>query len=729
MYSRRKVAARVAEAESEFQFTLVEHSPAEIDEFREHLRKTAERIDGDGKLTYCRPFEPWEQQFIFNEKIMVSCDALYWMTRYAYVSDEANIIRRFTLRVPQELFFSIICDLENLDAPIEIQNLKARQLGSTTLIELIVSHRISFFHGVNAVIASADKSKTPLMAKKLFLAYDEMPEWIKPRWTRRVESDNGLLEFDSIKSGVSFQHGSQMSGISRGSTPTIYHLSEVASFTNPEAQIEASLLRAVHASPNVFGVLESTAEGDAGWWPETWRTSKELWPKGRSRFCPLFLPWYVGTDIYPTPTWIRVRPIPLDWVPLDDTRRHVAAAELYVRSHPLLKNHLGKDWRMPLKQQWFWEVEHEQAKRKGTEATFYQEMAGDDVSCFINSFDSVFGREVIAEVDSRRMRDYKVYGIVGQSIEDRHEPSTDDIDYTLEREIVSYRSPRGDSWRWELVPLSAPSDADEESQFDPDGKLIVFFPPQPGVDYSIGIDTSNGIGQDSTCISVVAVGKNGLPDVQVAEYRSRHVSHVEAFAPAMAISSYYARHMGDGYGGLGSGPSPYREPLVGIEQIRAVGDTCQLQMRKLGYSRFHQFQRYDAKDLRKKKATRLGWFTTGWSRPILCDGFVVSVQNGWCVVNSPWTIYEMSHWEVHYTASGKEKKEHASGEHDDGIFALAIATHIAHDMETMTERSSKKCEATLSADDTLPPLDLAPIPRCNVPSNGSTRMTMEELLG
>ena len=110
--------------------------------------------------------------------------------------------------------------------------LKARQLGMTTLVELLIMFRIVFGYGVNAVIASADQGKSLMMAKKLLMAYDMLPVWLRPQYSARVESDRGKLEFASLNSGVSVQHGNQMSGIARGATPTVYHLSECASFSN-----------------------------------------------------------------------------------------------------------------------------------------------------------------------------------------------------------------------------------------------------------------------------------------------------------------------------------------------------------------------------------------------------------------------------------------------------------------------------------------------------------------
>jgi hypothetical protein len=140
-------------------------------------------------------------------------------------------------------------------------------------------------------------------------------------------------------------------------------------------------------------------------------------------------------------------------------------------------------------------------------------------------------------------------------------------------------------------------------------------------------------------------------------------------------------------------PVPYRNPYIAIEQIAAVGDTCQLQMRKMGISRFHKMTRYDSKPqkMRKKDAHKEGWYTYGWSRAMLTDSFVILVQNKWYKINSPFTIYEADHWEVHFTAGGeKEKFEHQADCTDDGLFANAMAAFCPNDTRSLAERTAKQ---------------------------------------
>lgn len=709
MYAPARIAERLAEAESVYQRRFEYHSPDEVDRFEQHLTKQNLYLyDEFGKPTSTQSLTEFERDWMLNEQVLILCDATYFLTRYAFLKDEKNIIHRFQWRVPQRLLYDIICDLEAMEAAIEIQILKARQLGCSTLVELLIAHRVIFSYGTNAIIASADQTKTGLMANMLLLAYDMLPVWLRPQFTRRVESDRGMLVFGHTSSGVSFQHGTQTSGIARGTTPTVYHLSECASFSDPVNQIEAALFKAVHASPNVFGVLESTGEGDKGWWPDTWRHAKLNWKHGRARLCPIFLPWFCGVNLYPTPTWIRTHAVPADWSPNRETREHVAKCELYVASSPLLSKHLvayhdslGIDtstgWRMPRAQQWYWEVEHEQAKAKGIESIFLQEMAGDDEEALQRSSESVFGHETIKVIDEHRKRDYLVYGLSGQSIEEAHEPPTEDIDYSRERVPIRYANTRGETYRWELIPLRFSNPLRETEPVDAIGKLLVFHPPRPRVSYSIGVDTSEGKGEDSTVISVFSVGDRTAPDTQCAEFASPYVNHVEAFSFILAIAAYYGQFMA-------IGDTRWKEPYVSIEQVAAVGDTAQLQMRKMGYSNFHRMTRYDSKHVKKNSATKLGWYTFGWSRPLLVGNFVHAAQNGWMEINSPWMIHEMRHFEVHVTATGKERLEHEEGEHDDRLFAGAMAVFCPHDLDTLADRSKKRSMDTM----TRPEIDTSP---------------------
>lgn len=729
MYARSLVEARIEIAQRELGFDLEYHSTSEIDDFQTRMEEKypdsytqARRASQGGKDTQSsfqtgmirslsEKLSSEEIRFIRNERALSMCDASYFLERYFWIKTPAAI-QRFTYLPGQRVYFNVISEIEDLGFPIELICCKARQHGISTLTEGLMVHRVNFGYGVNAVVASADQTKTSKMAQMTFLGYDMLPWWMAATSTRRVESNAGMLVFGELRSGISFQHGSQTSGIARGDTVKLYHLSEVASYTNPEYQIEASLDKCVHPYPDVFGVLESTAEGDTGWFADTYWFSKREWLTTRkARRAALFLPWFLGTDKYPTPTWIRTHPVPRDWNPEDETHAMMQRAQEYIRTSDVLQKVLGTRWTLPREQAWWWECTFLEARAKGTEKLHYQEYPTDDREAFQSSYDNVFGREVIAEIESRRKTEYDAYAIVGQSIEEDFEPEPEEIDEDARVVPVSfYNRVKEKTYKWEFQPVfwEEPFRSLEDIKAESDkhlGKLFVYHRPEPGYDYAIGIRTGNGIGSGQTAIAVSRRGRDPQEiDVQAAEFRSMSVSHVDAYAFALSIAAYYSQYLHE---------LPKRvkfdQPYVSMEQVESVGDIVFQQMHKMGYRRFHKMRRYDTDPKHNKIADsrKVGWFNFGWARPIFMDTFVSWVRCGWYKLNSPYSIWEADHWEQKTTTPGKAKYIASENSSDEGLLANALAAFCVNDTAAMAERTTKRNYEGRSH---KPKLDITPTP-------------------
>ena len=748
MYHPSIVSERIGFAEEKIGWRLERHSPADIDQFNADLerkyfdeynkaKKAAQAVDDQRRTKtlqftlqrlLCNPEDPKlnadEVRFMQNERYLVMCSAAYFLEQYYWILNTSNTKQRFSWKghSGQRVLFNCIAHLEHMRVAIEILLAKARQLGMTTLVEGLMLCKVLFSQsGVNAVIASANVDKTREMVNKVLLAYDKLPWWLSPTWTARQRSDAGFINFGEQSASISFQHGEQNTPISMGTTVIAYHLSEVSNYADAcEHLIELGLWKAVHPSRRVFGILESTCKGDVGWWHDEYWNCKENWEAGGSRCMALFLPFYCCDDQYPNETEMRAHPIPEGWEPIPETRKMVNESMAYVESSPVLLRVLmqdGKPWEMRREQAHFWEWNFLSARRKGTEKSWYQEMPHTDEAAFQGSYENVFGKELIAELDTRRESDYDVYGIVGQSIEDRHEPEEDEIDYGTP-EMPTYKVPvrwtskRNQIYNWTLLPLeweepfrelSKMREADRDEHF---GKLFVYLHPEPGYDYSIGVRASSGLGSDASAIAVCRRARNWQDhDVQAAEWRDNSVSHVEVFAWAMAIAAYYAKYMTKEH----HCPTNYRMPYMAIEQVEQVGDTCQLQMRKMGYTRMHRMIRYDSNPAynRKAKSHKDGWYTFNWSRPMLTDGFVVTVQNGWYELNSAYTLWEMQHWEVHYKGeSGKVVYEAGEETTADGLKANALAAFCPNDIRSLTERTTKRFME--GGEERRPALDIEP---------------------
>lgn len=488
------------------------HSPEQCQAARKHLEKI--RDPETGNLN--RQLTPEEFVWVRNERILCQCDFGYWLTRYAHIRDWSDHVALITPNIAQRMVISIWGEMEEAQFAILMLQLKARRLGVSTVTELAVAHRSQFYSNINSVVASSDPDKSAEMAGIMELTWDNSPWWLMPSVT--AQRSGTLIEFGMQNSAVSIQHGTQFSGIARGSTPSVFHLSELPDFNDPEGLIDASLLRAVIDSPSTFGVLESTAAGRGNWLHKKWKFCVSNWPK-TSRLRPVFLPWYVGSDIYPTATWLRQHPIPANHQFQSITLRHAERATEYVRTNELLRRYLGEDWKMPERQMWFWEATRQEYEAQGTLGKFLSELCSDDVEAFQHDKHNPFGVELISQYHAATSRlTPRVYGFQGRGnvIPDRLQPDRRDIDPNLPP--INYKPLPGATAEAprdvRLVPLKWQG----ASTFDPLGKLLIWKDWEEGYTYANGVDTAYGIGKDRSVIETLREGTLDRNEEQCAEF-------------------------------------------------------------------------------------------------------------------------------------------------------------------------------------------------------------------
>ena len=680
MYDRSVVSQRLERASKRLGFDLEPHALPTCRSAVDNLNKL---VDDQGNIR--RPLKPDEIKWIRNERAVCQCDFLYWITRYAYIKDWTDRPVLFKPNIAQEIKLDIWAMLEREGRAISEMDEKARQLGVTTLTELAVAHRVQFYPYVNAVVGSADPDKSLKMSGIMEFCWKMQPWWILPKVTKYNSGE--LIEFGEQNSGVSIQHGSQFTGIARGSTPTVAHLSELVDFKKPEQLVDASLLRAMHESPFLFLVLESTAHGRHNWWHRTWEYSKENWASGRARLFPVFLPWFVGRDLYPTNTWIHSRPIPKDWKPMGLTIAHAERAKNYVKASPILRKHIGENWTMPLDQMWFWEVTRAEYEAKNELAEFYSEMPADDQEAFQSLHNSVFSTDVI-QIYRERSRDPEtVFGIIGPESEIplRMQPDRREINPNLPPLTIRCRwNPTKPVHEYQLLPLRF----EGYSTYDPMGKLIVWEFPEDEQEYGVGVDTADGIGLDRSVVEVLRKGTSARDDAQVAEFASPYVNAFDLWPICLAVGTLYSTKRA----------GQLKQAKMVIECNRN-GESTQFELRKRGWANFHQWMRYDAKRLRQSAAQKIGWFTTEWSREMMMDYLIKMLRDGWVDIFSPWFVSEMADLE---REMGKQKIRAAYGGHDDRIMALGIVLFSLHVMELRgpkrimaLERASSREEAVV----------------------------------
>jgi hypothetical protein len=701
MYSEKVVLRNLDEFAAREGWYPISHTYDEVREFSAYIDSLV-KIESNSKTSYIsftgsitsrrkKEIARW----IENEQALCGLDSSYWERNYAWVCDEKGQIFKFANRRSQEVFDSIIADFDLRGVSIELLILKARQVGISTKTALKFIHRLMFIPHTQAVMASVMKEKSELIGRILDTAYNRSPWWLVPRRMPKRSFANGSI--------LSIQSGMQATGLAQGWTPTCVHISELADVPNPKVTIEEGLFRAAHSSRNLFMVLEGTGGGNTGWLADTWRASKEDFPV--ARLCPVFIPWAMCPDIYPEPDWLRKFPVPADFQSRmhDATRKHVIKCESYIRNTPYLARIAGHDWRMPPEQKWFWQFNYDAACKNHTQKTWAAQMPADDYEALTGIHDTVFDPEVLMEAEDRlyevrswpelvkpgtsampgvkrvRRQPLEMYAITGHDVDKAFYPPDDRIDWTKDCVRVDWESHRGQSYEWTMVPLLPPNEDDERSTMD---YLLIFEWPRNGQRYSCGIDTADGLGKEGeerTCVSVTKNRFHGDCDQQVAELTSNRINSAQIVAFAACIGALYGPSCPDARG-----------MKYAIEQISGPGDTCQHQLKMMGFFNHHIPRRYDSKKIRDDSSRKEGWYSSTWSVPMLMGRFVEAVNGGWYEPRSKWLIEELRTLERHEAGGGKSKMEHQKDRFDDRVRAAAQSYFTAHDMDVLTDRAQKR---------------------------------------
>jgi hypothetical protein len=170
---------------------------------------------------------------------------LYWIT------DKSGQIVKFRPNAEQRTF------LENLHYRNAI--LKARQLGFSTLIQLIFLDAAVFNSNIRAgVIADSLDNVTVIFRDKIKFAYDRLPEGIRAERYPLQDSTSELL----LSNNSSVRVGTSM----RSGTLQYLHVSEFGKICakHPDKAREVITGAIPAVAPDGFLFVESTAEGREG---------------------------------------------------------------------------------------------------------------------------------------------------------------------------------------------------------------------------------------------------------------------------------------------------------------------------------------------------------------------------------------------------------------------------------------------------------------------------------
>jgi len=686
------------------------HRGYTIDEARALTAQLKDAGDPD-TLQPTRPLTSDETRFIMHERLRCPVDFTYTAARYFLINKEGKVGSLYPLWGSQRIALRVIGAREKVlretgypDA-ILVVNLKARQLGFSTLWQALIAHKALFHMYVRGLIAADVPEQAQYLFSLLEFVESQLPWWLRPQvrnfnrekfraWDNgsTVKSAAGL----SRRGGLTEQQG-EKGNIGRGKTYTACHISEVSTWERPE-QLDDAFLPGI---PNVHSALvgfESTAKNRRDYWNGLWTTACAGDLRAGHQLTPLFAGWYTVPEKY----WL---PAPPDWSPSADTlsvaQRAAADALRWIPEGIRLT-----------RDQLYW---YEQTKagfvKEDRLADFYEEYPTTPEEAFQTAGRPIFSLELRNQIQTAQKPlacAFEVSPAQDLALLKQHErEQTAGLDAT-ERG----GSPRGSAiaraWgiddsaplpRGYGIKLIPPQEfartrhlTDPDSLFD---CLLVWEFPRTRrrhtrFRYVVSADISDGIGEDATSIDVLRIGTIDEPPEQVAQYVSRFLTPTETAFVMYAIGRWYKWDTS--------------RPALLAPEVNNHGlstqDTLKLHLR---YRHVYQWEIFDAEDVTNRWTNRSGWVTNTRTRPIMIDKFYHMVKTvdpitgqRDLVVNSPITLSQMGDFE---RPAGEPlgMAAAAPGALDDCVLSLAIGNYIAWrlaggESEPLSERRRRRAQ-------------------------------------
>lgn len=472
MYAESIIARRVANYEQATKTKLREVPLSRVVEIKAYLEG---HINAKGEPV--RPtITPELRSFISNELAMCKSSFIYWARRYATIEFRVGHggIGLFTPLESQMVLLEKMA-MDEVDmwyrkdqGDTHFAGLcyiihKARQLGFTTLCQLLLLHLNIFYSNYKSLSASTDDQKTQDMHGKWVLAYNALPYWMKTPIEGRSKDRGKWLVNGSY---CALQDFAQEGGLGQGMTWSGLHMTELAKVDDAYCtdQIQNHLLPSLADTIRVVAFMESTAQGADNWWHKIW---KQVDAGNFGRWHKCFVPAYAEPN-----RWSRGH-VPLGWEPSEETRKY--GEEIERTSHKYMNGQTITPTRNHLL--WY-EEERQIAIDTGTYNLFLANYCVTPEESFQHSEGGAFNSLVVSSLKNRCDKPAVAYELVTtaaqrQAVRERREESGRTIAGGL-----------GD-----LVPVrTTPRDVS-----DPRGLIMLFEPPRIDVVYSIGIDPAGGI--------------------------------------------------------------------------------------------------------------------------------------------------------------------------------------------------------------------------------------------
>lgn len=613
--------------------------------------------------TLVRPLTAEERDFIDNEMMLCSVDFLYWAERYGWIELETakGGKARFRAWGSQKVLLRKLAEIEEAmwaeydkqvergysEDAIRVKGIciilhKARQLGATTLAQLLLMHRAIFSENLFCVVASTDEDKTRKVFSKTERIYNNLPWWMRPSIKSKTITYG--YKFGELDVEVALQDGKQEEGLAQGSTPAVAHLTEVAAWLKPEENLQNHFFRAIPWSLRTLVILESTAQGVGNWWHEFTESVRHNVKPTRWHY--IFIPWYATEEKY------RLLP-PDNWTPSKESMQHAK------RVFDTSEQFVGYQVTLSRDQLYWYECERQEAIDNGVLNLFLTNLCATPEESFQNTNVSPFNAEVL-ERHSLTCEKGKPYDFDPNAEFGRLLKRADTT-------VDPWKEPRGCIWVWEK--------------------------PNKHYQYVVGVDASRGLPgwsrllrkendtkTDNCAIEVWRVGERGEPHVQVAEFAAP-ITTDEAAPIVNFLGRLYAGRDEDG-------------AEVIVETYPSPGEPLQEKL----VSQYGYYRLWRRANINTGNYSRdCGWEATGrsvlylWSKttPVLSFKHPKSGRVK-AIIRSEWLVDEMKHCETD-PAKATAKAEY--GFHDDRVRASQLAILAIEGWQNVSSYEDERAES------------------------------------
>jgi hypothetical protein len=601
---------------------------------------------------------PEFRAFIDNELAMCKANFLYFARRYCFLQLDGGD-GGYGLFVPWESQLLLLTKMASAEEHMWFRRdsgdhafdalcyfiHKARQLGFTALVQLLLLHRALFYSGSRTITVSLDDQKTQDVHKRLSDAYDKLPYWMKvPIHRQDVERGKWLTN----GSKLTLQDFSQESGLGQGEQWDNAHLTEVAAVPDEYCRvaIQNHFMPTIARSLRGMAFMESTAQGMGNWWHTVWQL---VVAEGFGRWRPMFCPWYAQPTKWSRPD------VPSFWSPDADTQAH--AAKIALTS----ERWMGRVYTPTREQLYWWETERATYRDTQGLGIFYTDYPATPEESFQHSGSGAFNSEIIQLLTDRVIRKPTAYVLGSVNYESSAR--------RLDRNVITF----GDQ---SLIPVHMT----ERDEVDPRGLVLVFDPPRKDVYYSVGGDPAEGIpgwhpktrmstpdelGRDNAALSGWYVDPMSGLTMQAVEFAGPVTPREFAL---------YAAVVGRWFGGLYG--NERGAPLV-IEIYPGPGGQTYARLAyELGYSHFFQWSTFNGSEIKftnsfgfysSQKSVREAWIK---AKDLIEHKDTLPVRP-----QSPYVLYEMSYatWDP-----VRMRGQAMGGFHDDRISATLFALWQLH---------------------------------------------------